>query len=84
MLKVLFTLVVSGVYQYHSLLLLETATEQDILTYLNMVDRHDVQDWIDGVGSSRGRQSIPMEERFWNRVGRLMPSRTFLTLFRCM
>ncbi|CAN0337546.1 unnamed protein product [Ectocarpus sp. 13 AM-2016] len=49
-----------------------------------MFDRHDVQDYIDGVGRSRGRQSIPMEARFWHRVGRNMPSRNFVTLFRCM
>ncbi|CBJ30932.1 expressed unknown protein [Ectocarpus siliculosus] len=41
-------------------------------------------DYIDGVGRSRGRQSIPMEERFWHRVGREMPSRNFMILFRCM
>ncbi|CAN0266690.1 unnamed protein product, partial [Ectocarpus sp. 13 AM-2016] len=41
-------------------------------------------DYIDGVGRSRGRQSILMEERFWHRVGRQMPSRNFMTLFRCM
>lgn len=60
--------------------MLEAAREEDVLTYLGLYNRHDVQDWLDGVG---GRQSIPMDERFWHRVGRLMPSRNFLTLFRC-
>ncbi|CAM9564873.1 unnamed protein product [Ectocarpus sp. 4 AP-2014] len=49
-----------------------------------MFDRHDVQDYIDRIGRSRGRQTIPIEERFWHRVGRQMPSKNFMTLFRCM
>lgn len=83
MLRMLLVAVSAGLYQYHSMLLLESAREVELLTYLQLFDRHDVQDLIDGVGASIGRQSIPMEERFWHRVGRVMPSRNFLTLFRC-
>lgn len=84
MLAVLMAAILAGMEQIHLILMLESAREQDLLAYLGMFDRHDVQDYIDGVGRSRGRQSIPMEARFWHRVGRNMPSRNFMTLFRCM
>lgn len=83
MLRMLMALIVAGVYQCHGVLMLEAVAEAELLMYLHLFDRHDVQDLIDGVGSASGRQSIPMEERFWHRVGRVMPSRNFLTLFRC-
>lgn len=82
-LQVLLAALLAGMQQTWSILLLESAREQDVLAYLSLFDRDDVQDYIDGVGSSSGRQSIPMEERFWNRVGRKMPSKNFRTLFRC-
>lgn len=83
MLAVLLAACLAGMHQLHLILMHESAREEDVLAYLSLYDRNDVQDYIDGVGASRGRQSIPMAERFWHRVGRLMPSRNFITLFRC-
>ena len=58
-------------------------SEKDIRTYLSAFEDNELQDDIDGVGASQGRQMIPMEERFWERVGRFMPSANLKTLFRC-
>lgn len=81
--QVLAVAVLAAVQQISLLLLMEEAREEEVLTYLSFFDRNDVQDFLDGVGASRGRQEIPMEDRFWMRVGRWMPSRSFITLFRC-
>ena len=54
-----------------------------VLEGLSALDGDEVQDDLDGVGASLGRQTIPMEERFWERVGRYMPSANVRTLFRC-
>lgn len=63
------------VQQLHLQLLVEEARE-DVLPYLSVFDKNDVQAFL-GVGASRGRQAIPMAKRLWERVGRFMPSRTF-------
>ncbi|CAN0016284.1 unnamed protein product [Ectocarpus fasciculatus] len=65
------------------MLLMEEAREEEVMAYLSVFDRNDVQDYLDGVGGGSGRHEIPREDRFWMRVGRWLPSRTFICLFRC-
>ena len=57
--------------------------EEEIRAYVSPLDEDEIQDDLDGVAASLGRLTIPMEERFWERVGRYMPSANFRTLFRC-
>ena len=70
-------LVVVIIAQYHLIIanLVNNATEGGIRDYLSSFDQNEVQDSLDGVGAVHGRQVIPMEERFWERVGRNMPSK---------
>lgn len=70
-------------HQQCARMMTSVVSEKDIRAYLSAFEENELQDDIDGVGASQGRQMIPMEERFWERVGRLMPSANFKTLFRC-
>lgn len=64
-------------------LITKVVREEEIRAFISALDEDEIQDDLDGVGASLGRQTIPMEERFWERVGRHMPSANFRTLFRC-
>lgn len=74
--QVLAATVLAAVQTISLMLLMEEAREEEVLTYLSFFDRNEVHDFLDGVGTSRGRQEIQIDDRFSMRVGRLMPSRS--------
>lgn len=81
--ELLAAAVLAAVQQLSLMLLMEEAREEEVMSYLSVFDRNDVQDYLDGVGGGSGRHEIPRMDRFWMRVGRWLPSRTFICLFRC-
>ena len=48
---------------------------------LSEFDPADIQDMLDGVHERSG-QPKPVEERFWERTARDLPSKRFISLFR--
>lgn len=58
----------------------ETMAEQ-VRSDLGLFDERDIQDVLDRVRSRAGGQKL-MQERFWERTARHLPSRSFITLFR--
>lgn len=65
------------------LVLMELDDEDEYVDPLEGLDRHDAADVLDGTGRW-ARIRVPHAQRFWERTGRNLSSRAFLSYFRCM